>query len=114
MIDVQVRHSWQLEAESVRALAFAVHSNPFAALGPQGDANGRVVHIDGLWVDAVVSMLYRDKRKQGESIRTVYGAGESPEAMIGFLHFGLMWASWKEIIVHGWRILALDEGAQLR
>ena len=23
--------------------------------------------------------------------RTVYGAGENPEAMIGFLHFGLMW-----------------------
>ena len=36
MIDVQVAHSWQLEAEPVRALAFAVHSNPFAALGPQG------------------------------------------------------------------------------
>ena len=34
VIDVQVRHSWQLEAESVRALAFAVHSNPFTALGP--------------------------------------------------------------------------------
>jgi hypothetical protein len=25
VIDVQVRHSWQLEAESVRASAFAVH-----------------------------------------------------------------------------------------
>ena len=48
MIDVQVAHSWQLEAEPVRALAFAVHSNPFAALGPQGNAIGRVVHIDGL------------------------------------------------------------------
>ena len=57
MIDVQVPHSWQLEAEPVRALAFAVHSNPFAALGPQGNANGRVVHIDGLWVDAVASSM---------------------------------------------------------
>ena len=111
MIDVQVPHSWQLEAESVRALAFAVHSNPVAALGPQGNANGRVVHIDGLWADAVASMLYRDySRKQDEWIPNVYGARENLDAMIGFLHFGPMWASWKEII-HGWRVSALDEGS---
>jgi 3-hydroxyisobutyrate dehydrogenase-like beta-hydroxyacid dehydrogenase len=41
--DVHVRHSWQLDAESVRALAVAVHPNPFAVLGPQDSANGRVV-----------------------------------------------------------------------
>jgi hypothetical protein len=85
LIDVQVR-----QAESVRALAFAVHSNPFAALGPQGNANGWVVHIEGLWVGAVASMLYRDySRKQGEWIPKIYGASENLEAMIGFLHFGL-------------------------
>ena len=95
MIDVQVPHSWQLEAESVRALAFAVHSNPVAALGPQGNANGRVVHIDGLWADAVASMLYRDySRKQDEWIPNVYGARENLDAMIGFLHFGPMWGNY--------------------
>jgi 1,4-alpha-glucan branching enzyme len=37
-------------------------------------------------------MLYRDySRKQGEWIPNVYGARENLEAMIGFLHFGLMW-----------------------
>src|ERR1700686_2886784 len=67
VIDVQVPHSWQLEAEPVRALAFAVHSDPFAALGPQGNANGRVVHIDGL--DAAASMLYRDYSRSMGSTR---------------------------------------------
>jgi 1,4-alpha-glucan branching enzyme len=43
VIDMHVRHSWQLDAESVRALAVAVYPNPFAVLGPQDSANGRVV-----------------------------------------------------------------------
>ena len=63
-----------------------MHFNPFAALGPQGNANGWVVHIDGLWVGPVASMLYRDYSR--EWIPNVYGARENPEAMISFLHFG--------------------------
>src|SRR5262249_56059364 len=43
MADVQLRHSWQLDAESARALAHAAHDNPFAVLGPHDTPDGRVV-----------------------------------------------------------------------
>src|SRR5262249_3255116 len=43
MADGQLRHSWQLDAESARALAHAAHDNPFAVLGPHDTPDGRVV-----------------------------------------------------------------------
>jgi 1,4-alpha-glucan branching enzyme len=41
--DVEEGHSWRLGAESGRALAFAMHADPFSVLGPHDTANGRVV-----------------------------------------------------------------------
>ena len=90
MIDMHVRHSWQLDAESVRALASSCI--PIRLRRSDRKATPTV----GLFI----SMDYGSTRWRPCSIatsanrvsgsRTVYGAGESPEAMIGFLHFGLM------------------------
>jgi 1,4-alpha-glucan branching enzyme len=41
--DAQTRHSWQLDAESVRALTFALHPNPFSVLGPHDSPDGRII-----------------------------------------------------------------------
>ena len=43
MADVRLRYSWQLDAESARALAHATHYNPFAVLGPHDMPDGRVI-----------------------------------------------------------------------
>jgi 1,4-alpha-glucan branching enzyme len=43
MADVRLRHPWQLDAESARALAHAAHENPFAVLGPHDTPDGRVI-----------------------------------------------------------------------
>jgi 1,4-alpha-glucan branching enzyme len=43
MADVQLRHLWQLDAESVRALAHGLHPNPFGVLGPQNSPEGPVI-----------------------------------------------------------------------
>ena len=43
MADVQLRLPWQLDAESVRALAHGIHPNPFGVLGPQDSPEGRVI-----------------------------------------------------------------------
>ena len=43
MADVRLRNSWQLDAESARALARAAHNNPFAVLGPHDTPDGRVI-----------------------------------------------------------------------
>ena len=40
MPDVQTTHSWRLDLESVRALAFALHPNPFSVLGPHDSPGG--------------------------------------------------------------------------
>ena len=43
MADVRLKHSWQLDPESTRALAHATHDNPFAVLGPHDTPEGRVI-----------------------------------------------------------------------
>jgi 1,4-alpha-glucan branching enzyme len=43
MTDAQLRHPWQLDAESVRALAHGLHPNPFGVLGPHDGPEGRVI-----------------------------------------------------------------------
>ena len=41
--DLGIRHSWQLDPESVRALAAGVDGNPFAVLGPHDTHDGRII-----------------------------------------------------------------------
>ena len=43
MADLGIRHSWQLDPESVRALAAGVDGNPFAVLGPHDTHDGRII-----------------------------------------------------------------------
>jgi 1,4-alpha-glucan branching enzyme len=43
MADVRLRHSWQLDLESARAVARGTHDNLFAALGPHDTQDGRVI-----------------------------------------------------------------------
>ncbi len=43
MRDAQTKNSWRLDPESVRALAFASHPNPFSVLGPHDSAHGRII-----------------------------------------------------------------------
>ena len=45
MADVRLRYSWQLDAESARALARAAHNNPFTVLGPHDTPDGRVIRV---------------------------------------------------------------------
>ena len=42
MADVRLKRSWQLDPESVRALAHGAHDNPFSVLGPHDTLEGRV------------------------------------------------------------------------
>jgi 1,4-alpha-glucan branching enzyme len=41
--ELQVQHSWQLDAQAAAALAEGTHGNPFSALGPQESVHGRVI-----------------------------------------------------------------------
>jgi 1,4-alpha-glucan branching enzyme len=41
--DVQLKLPWQLDAESVRALALGIHDDPFAALGPHDTQADRII-----------------------------------------------------------------------
>ena len=43
MAEVELRQRWQLDLESVQALASALHPNPFGVLGPHGSPDGRVI-----------------------------------------------------------------------
>ena len=43
MADAQLELPWQLDPESVRALALGINGNPFAALGPHDTRAGRII-----------------------------------------------------------------------
>jgi 1,4-alpha-glucan branching enzyme len=43
MNDVNLKPSWQLDAEAAAALALGAHPDPFAVLGPHDTPDGRVV-----------------------------------------------------------------------
>jgi 1,4-alpha-glucan branching enzyme len=43
MTEARLDHSWRLDAQSVRALARGIHSNPFAVLGPHDTPHGLII-----------------------------------------------------------------------
>jgi hypothetical protein len=43
MAEAKLRQQWQLDPESVRALARGLHPNPFGVLGPHYSPEGHVI-----------------------------------------------------------------------